>query len=236
MSLWQYRVDKRVLTQNVIEQQVETVSGPVFRVFTRQGKPLDTAAQKKEADRINSLAHSSSDQARMKQDYEAEEKRVQRLIAAMPDAFTYTYDGTVEGNVRLLFRPNPAYTPQTYEARIYHALAGEVWVQPQLKRLVKIDGHIESEIDFGYGLLGKIEKGGAFQIVRQQVAENRWKTSLIEVHVSGRLVFFKTISKDQRELRSAFQQVPASMTVHDAVTLLNEMPPLSPTPSAAPNP
>jgi hypothetical protein len=164
----------------------------------------------------------------MKQDYDAEEKRLQRLIGFMPDAFTYTYDGMVEGNLRLLFRPNPAYNPQTYEARVFHALAGELWIQPQLKRLVRVDGHIESEIDFGYGLLGKIEKGGTFQVRREKVAENRWKTSLIDVHLSGRIVFFKAISKDQREERSHFQQVSSSMSVQDAVTLLNTMPPLQP--------
>ncbi len=227
-SLWQYRVDKRVLTQTTIEQQVETGAGPVHRVFARQGQPLDAAAQKKESDRLNSLLRNPADQARMKQDYDAEEKRLQRLIGAMPDAFTYSYDGMVEGNLRLSFRPNPAYTPQTYEARVYHALAGEIWIQPQLKRLVKVDGRVANEIDFGYGLFGRIEKGGTFQIRRQQVGENRWKTSVIDVHVSGRIVFFKAISKDQREVRSAFQPVPSNLSVLDAVALLHAMPALEP--------
>jgi hypothetical protein len=106
------------------------------------GPPLDPAAQKKETERLNNLLRNSAEQARMKQDHEAEEQRVQRLIAAMPEAFLYTYDGMADGNLRLSFRPNPAYNPQTYEARVYHALAGEIWIQPQLKRLVKIDAHI----------------------------------------------------------------------------------------------
>ena len=108
--------------------------------------------------------------------------------------------GFRSGPIRLTIR-------QTYEARVYHALAGEIWIQPQLKRLVKIDAHIMTEIDFGYGLLGRIEKGGTFQIEREQVAENRWKTSVLDVHISGRVVFFKAISKDQREVRSDFQPV-----------------------------
>jgi hypothetical protein len=220
-SLWQYRVEKRVAAQTMVEQAVETRSGLVFRVLARQGRPLDPAAQKKETDRLNNLVRNSAEQARMKQDYEAEEQRVERLIAAMPDAFLYDYDGMTEGNLRLSFRPNPAYNPQTYEARVYHALAGEIWIQPQLKRLAKIDGHIASEIDFGYGLLGRIEKGGTFQIGRDQVAANRWKTSLLDVHISGRIVFFKTISKDQHELRSGFQPVASGFSVQDAVTLLN---------------
>jgi hypothetical protein len=37
VSLWQYRVNKRVGTQTTVEQEVETLSGPVYRVLERQG-------------------------------------------------------------------------------------------------------------------------------------------------------------------------------------------------------
>ena len=138
VSLWQYRVDKRVGNQTTIEQEVETVSGPVSRVLARQGKPLDAAAQKKETDRLNNLLRNPSEQARMKQDHDVEEQRLQRLMGAMPDAFLYTYDGADDGNLRLSFRPNPAYNPPTYETRVYHALSGQIWIQPQQKRLAKL--------------------------------------------------------------------------------------------------
>jgi hypothetical protein len=220
ISLWQYRVDKRVASQATLEQEVETVAGPVSRVLARQGKPLDQAAQKKETDRLNDLQRNPAEQARMKQEQQADEQRLERLISAMPDAFLYTYNGTADGNLRLSFEPNPAYSPATYEARVYHALSGEIWVQPQLKRLVKIDAHIMNQIDFGYGLLGKIEKGGTFQIGRELVDGTRWKTSLLDIHISGRVIFFKTIGKDEREVRSSFRPVPSNTTVQNAVDLL----------------
>jgi hypothetical protein len=221
ISLWQYRVEKKVASQSLLEQEVETVDGPVYRIFARQGKPLDPGAQKKEKERLNNLLHNASEQARMKQENDSDEQRVRRLIAAMPDAFLYDYDGTADGGVRLTFQPNPAYNPPTYETRVYHALTGKVWIDAQKKRLLKIDAHIVNEIDFGYGLLGKIEKGGAFQIERVEVNETRWKTSLLDVHISGRIVFFKSISKDQHEVRSLFKPMPPTTTVQDAVTLLN---------------
>ena len=207
ISLWQYRVDKRVASQTTLEQEVETVGGTVSRVLARQGKPLDQAAQKKETDRLNNLQRNPAEQARMKQEQQADEQRLERLISAMPDAFLYTYNGTADGNLRLSFEPNPTYSPRTYETRVYHALSGEILIQPQLKRLVKIDAHIVNQIDFGYGLLGRIEKGGTFQIGREKVGDGRWKTSLLDVHISGRVVFFRAISKDERVLRSAFQPV-----------------------------
>src|SRR3984957_1653845 len=72
ISLWQYRVEKRVGSQTTIQQEVETRSGIVFRVLARQGQPLDPAAQKKETERLNNLARNTSEQARMKQDAQAE--------------------------------------------------------------------------------------------------------------------------------------------------------------------
>jgi hypothetical protein len=226
LSLWQYRVDKRVGNQTTIEQEVETVSGSVYRVLARQGEPLDEAAQKQETERLNNLLRNRAEQNRMKQDHEAEEQRLQRLMTAMPDAFLYTYDGTAEGNLRLSFKPNPAYNPPTYETRVYHALSGEIWIQPEQKRLVKIDAQIVNEIEFGYGLFGRIEKGGRFQIVREQVAKNRWKTTVLNVHISGRVVFFKSINRDQDVTRSAFKPVPSNTSIKDALTLLNS--PLTP--------
>jgi hypothetical protein len=224
VSLFQYRIDKRVGSQTVVEQEIETRSGPVFRVLECQGKPLDAAGRKKETDRLNNLVRNTSEQARMKQDHLAEEARIERLIAAMPDAFLYDYDGEQDGNLRLSFKPNPAYSPPTYEARVFHALAGVIYVQPRLKRLVGIDGHIESEIDFGYGLLGKIEKGGTFLIGRAPTGDERWKTTRVNVHVSGRIIFFKDISKDQDEKRSEFKPVAEDMSVQNAVSILNALP------------
>jgi hypothetical protein len=221
VSLWQYRVEKRVASQTTVEQEIETVSGPVYRVLARQGRPLDEAGQKKETERLNNLLRNSAEQATMERAYQADEQRLQRLIAAMPDAFLYTYDGMTDGNLRLSFRPNPAYNPATYEGRVYHALAGEIWIQPQQKRLVKLDAHIFAEVDFGFGLLGRIEKGGTFQIVREEVGHPRWKTVLVDVHISGRLVLFKTISKDQHVVRSDFRPVPSNLSVQGAVAMLN---------------
>jgi hypothetical protein len=221
VSLWQYRVDKRVGNQTTIEREVETVAGPVSRVLARQGKPLDAAAQKKETDRLNNLLRNSAEQARMKQDHEAEEQRLERLMGAMPEAFLYTYDGADDGNLRLSFKPNPAYNPPTYETRVYHALSGKIWVQPDQKRLFKIDAQIVNDIEFGYGFFGRIEKGGRFQIARTQVAANRWKTTMLNVHISGRVVFFKSINRDQDVKRSAFKPMPSNTSVKDAVALLN---------------
>jgi len=43
---------------------------------------------------------------------------------------------------------------------------------------------------------------------------------MLNVHISGRVVFFKSINRDQDLTRSAFKPMPSNTSVQDAVTLL----------------
>ena len=42
--------------------------------------------------------------------------------------FSYEYAGEENGCYRLRFRPNPDYPAHSIEARIFHAMSGELWV------------------------------------------------------------------------------------------------------------
>jgi hypothetical protein len=77
-------------------------------------------------------------------------------------------------------------------------------------------------VEFGYGLLGYINKGGVFAIHRQRVNPTHWKTDLIDIHVAGRVLLFKTVNKEQHEVRSGFRAVPESTTLEQAQALLNK--------------
>jgi hypothetical protein len=78
-------------------------------------------------------------------------------------------------------------------------------------------------VDFGYGILGHVEKGGTFEIHREQVSEARWKTDLVEVHIQGKMLLFKNVTKDQREARSDFHPVPHDISVVAAKELLDQV-------------
>ncbi|HEV2275391.1 MAG TPA: hypothetical protein VGR96_14565 [Acidobacteriaceae bacterium] len=219
-SYWEYRVEKRVVHRRFAEEQIETPEGPVFRVLSRDGKPLDPAEQKQETARLEDLIRNPGKQAKAKQEHEADEQRLERLMKAMPDAFEYAYDGAEGHEVRLKFQPNPAYVPPTYETRIYHALSGEMWIDPQQKRLLRVNGKLIEQVDFGFGLLGRVEKGGTFDIRREQVNPTHWKTDWVNVQISGHLILFKSVSADQREVRSNFRPVPQNLSLRQAVSLL----------------
>jgi hypothetical protein len=46
--------------------------------------------------------------------------------------------------------------------------------------------------------LEHIDKGGTFEIGRVQVGPTQWKTAVLNIHLSGRMILFKTVNKQQR--------------------------------------
>jgi hypothetical protein len=222
-SYWAYHVDKQVGGQRVVKEEIETSHGPIFRLLANGTTPLTADQKRQEDQRLDHLLRDPSEQARVMQQQKDDEARMERLMQLMPAAFLYDYDGSPEPKqVRLKFRPNPAFTPPTYEARVFHSLAGTVLIDTDHKRLIDMSGVTIDRVDFAYGLLGHVEKGGTFEIHREPVTATHWKTNLVAVHVNGKIVFFKTISKDQREARSGFRPVPLDISLAQAKDLLDQ--------------
>jgi len=217
---WMYVIEKQDGMQTITKAQVDSTSGPLYRVLAIDGKPLNPNQQRQDNARLDRLLHDPSQQLKSKRAHDEDELKLQELMRVMPDAFLYDYDGLDGDLVRLTFRPKPQYNPPTYEARVVHNLAGTILIDPNQKRLVKLSGKLINRVDFGYGLLGHIDKGGTVEIARVEVGSTQWKTRLIDIQMSGRLVFFKTVSKQQHETRSDFRQVPSDLSLSDANALL----------------
>lgn len=222
-NFWQYRVEQQLGSRSFIKYQVETQHGPIFRILEKDGRPLTGQEERNEEKRLTMLLNSPSALARNREDHLQDEERLHRLIKFMPEAFVYEPDGPPSGDqLTLKFRPNPDFKPSTYESRVFHGLAGTIVVNVRLKRFVAMHGVVVNRIDFGYGLLGYVDKGGQFDIHRQQVNATHWKTDLVNVHVSGRIIFFKSVSKDHYETRSQFQPVITSISLPEARRLLEQ--------------
>ena len=219
---WQFQVQRRIQQQTRIEDQVETAQGPIARLALSNGQPLSPEAEQEEKARLRRLLASPAEQAEHLRAYQEDEDRIGRILAMLPDAFLYEYDGDENGCHRLRFRPNPDYPAHTIEARIFHAMSGTLWVDARMKRLVRLNGRVEETLDFGYGILGRVYKGGWFQLQRTQVSPTDWKTDRIEVHLNGRALFIKTFARETSEVRTGFLPVPAGMSLAQGLALLEE--------------
>jgi hypothetical protein len=43
------------------------------------------------------------------------------------------------------------------EANIFRGLAGELWIDQAQERLNRLDAHVIANVDFGWGILGKLD-------------------------------------------------------------------------------
>jgi hypothetical protein len=224
---WRYWVERHIAHETRLEEQVETAQGPVTRLALTNGQPASAESRRQDEERLQHLLASPSEQARHLQEYEEDEKRIGRILALLPDAFLYEYDGEENGCYRLRFHPNPDYPPHSIEARIFHAMTGTLWVDARMKRLARLDGRVAENIDFGYGILGRLYQGGWFQLQRVQVSPTDWKTERLEVHMMGRALLVKSFARETSEVRGGFVAVPAAMSLAQGLEVLDQPKPLT---------
>ena len=221
-GFWRYWVEHRSNKGTRVEEQVETGDGPITRALMTNGRPLDDQSKQVEEARLRELLNSPSQQASHRQAYHEDEGRIGRILALLPDAFLYQDAGDENGLRHLRFRPNPAYPPHSIEARIFHSMSGDLWVDARMKRLARLNGALTENVDFGFGLLGRLYRGGWFQLERTRVSATDWKTERLEVHMSGRAMLFKTVARETSEVRGGFEPVPPRMSLEQGMRVLED--------------
>jgi len=222
---WRYWVESHTPKESLREEFLETSEGPISRIELSNGRPLDAEGRQLEQARLQRLLNSPAEQARHRQEYDDNEKRIGRIVVLLPDAFLYEYVGEENGCYRLRFRPNPDYPAHSIEARIFHAMNGELWINATYKRLVRLDGHLNQDVSFGFGILGRLYQGGWFSMQRTQVSSTDWKTERFELHMKGRAILFKIITQEISEIRSGFAPVAARLDLVKGAALLYRIEP-----------
>jgi hypothetical protein len=231
---WRYWIERYSGKETKVEETVETPDGPVARLELTDGHALTAEARAEEDHRLRELLNSPGEQAQRRKAYVEDERRIGRILALLPDAFLYE-PAQEEGKsermpecpcYHMRFRPNPAYPTHSIESRIFHAMAGDLWISVDHKRLVRLDGKLRENVDFGYGILGRLYKDGWFRLERTHVTggsgDGDWKTERLEVHMIGRAMLFKTIGRETSEVRSGFTPVPAGLSLQQAASLVRQ--------------
>ncbi len=223
-----YRQRKVDAKGSVVKQIVETKDGDVARLLERDGKPLPAEEEQAEAERLNNLlAHPEIQEHRHKKEQE-DSARGDEMVRMLPDAFLYTFDGMVEGPsglcYRLKFKPNPAFTPPDREGEVYHGMVGELWVDQSQLRLAKIDAHLISDVNFGWGVLGRLYKGGSILVQNADVGLHHWETIHMKLNLQGKLLMLKSVDYSTTEDFSDFKVQPQELGYQEAIRLLQKTP------------
>jgi hypothetical protein len=216
-----HKIDDGKITTKEI---VETKDGDVARLLATGDKPLSGDAEQAEIDRLNNLlAHPEIQEHRHKKEQE-DSTRANEMIRLLPDAFLYHFEGMVDGPngacFRLSFKPNPNFTPPDREGEVYHGMTGELWIDQRQERMVKLDAHLIADVNFGWGILGKLFKGGSILVEQKDVGTGHWETTHMKLNLQGKVLMVKSLNIQTTEDASNFEPVRPQMSYQDAVHML----------------
>lgn len=201
------------------EKVVETSDGTLHRLLAIDGRPLSPAETKAEGDRIAALVKNPDAFRRLNAAHAEDEAHAAQLLQLLPKAFLLAPAGEENGCVRFAFRPNPVFQPVTYEERAIHAMGGTVSLRQPMDRLCTLYAKILEPVEFGFGFLGRIDQGGSFNLERIPVDGSNWKSDRIGVHVQGKVLMMKSLTREQDVHRTEIQVIPQHLTLAQAAQL-----------------
>jgi hypothetical protein len=214
--------DHRDTTRDIIE----TAQGDVARLIAINNQPLTAEANQAELERLHTLANHPEIQEHRHQRELKDAARVNRLMHLLPDAFLYRDQGMTPCPSstgvchHLTFSPNPTFEPPDVEANIFRGLAGEVWIDQAQERLARLDAHVIANVDFGWGILGKLDKGGTIQLEQSDVGDHDWELTTLKLNLKGKALLLKSLNIQLTEQATRFSQVPPGTDYRKAIELL----------------
>src|ERR1700687_221025 len=139
---WMHRLEKEQYGKKQVEEIIETKEGSLGRLLSINDRPLTAKQQAEEDQRVQELMTSRSAKRKLQRALEAETLQGRRLFKMLADAFVFNYAGGDGNLVKLSFKPKPSFHPPSLEARVFHDMQGEMWVDCQQERLAAFNSHL----------------------------------------------------------------------------------------------
>ena len=222
-----YRDHVESKNHSVTKEVIETPQGGLASTITINGQPLTAEQRDKENRKLEKFANDSEARRKALEASKEDDQRDELMLTSLPDAFLYTYAGTQPGPngeelVHLTFKPSPKFSPPNHETRVYEGMQGDILIDRKAMRIAKIDGTLFKDVDFGWGILGRLYKGGKFYIEQRDVAGGRWETVRQTLEFNGKILMVKPLSIYSTETATDFRPVPTNLTVAQALELLHK--------------
>ena len=221
---FRFRLRKADEKGSTTKEIIQTRDGDVAHLIAVNDKPLTPETQQRETERLNNLLAHPELQANRQKKEKADSDRGDEMVRLLPDAFLYTNHGIVPGpngpSYRLTFEPNPKFLPPDREAEVYHGMAGELWIDVAERRLTRLDGHLISDVNFGWGVIGRLYKGGTILVEQKDVGMHHWEQIHLRLDLNGKILMVKPLRIQTTEDAWDFHPVEKEMTYQDAIKLL----------------
>jgi hypothetical protein len=218
-----YRMRKSSPRLTTTKEIVETSQGFVARLVAVNDLPLGGADEQREQARLDALLANPGLQRHRKRGEDQDASIVLKILRMLPQAFLYQYAGEAQepaGAVqKFTFRPNPQFNPPDLETQALTSMTGELWIDASHRRVARLEGHLQQDTDYGWGILGKLDKGGWLVIEQADVGGRQWRIVHVQLRMNLRILF-KTKSFDTVEQMSGYAPVPAGIDYRQAIQML----------------
>ena len=204
------------------EKVVETDAGKIRMLLAEDGHPLSPDRIAQERGRLAAIVADPEGFAKKSQSAKDDEAHARQMLSLVNRAFLFSDARTEGAYLRVDFRPNPDYETQSLEERVLHAMSGTMLIDPQAMRLHHIEGRLPADVSIGFGLIATVHAGSSFATTRDRMGEPDWKTTLVDTAINGRVIFFKSIARNEHSEHSNFVRVPNNLSVAQAVAMVEQ--------------
>lgn len=209
-TAFMYRDHDVTPEQDTLYGVVETPEGNLRRKLEDHGRPLSASDRAADEARIHALLGDPAAQKKLQRDAAHDDDQADELLNLLPKAFVWTIVSENGDLVTLSFKPDPAFSPNSMEARVFADMAGQVVVARGENRIRSMRGQMVDDVKILGGLVGRLHKGGTFQVEHREVAPHHWQLTELHVHIAGKILFnFKTIGSQEDEVKTEYKVSPA---------------------------
>jgi len=224
---YMFRDSTEYKDHSTTKEIIRTRQGGLTTTLLLNGHPLSAEERRKEDQKLEKFANDPEARRKRRDANKADDKRAELMLTSLPDAFLYTYVGTDHGPngeelVHLKFKPNPGFNPPNRETAVYQGMQGDLTIDCKAMRIAKIDGTLFKDVDFGWGILGRLFKGGRFIIVQRDVGGGHWEEVQETLQFNGRILLLKSLTIWSTETMTDFRPVPSDLTTAQALDMLHK--------------
>jgi hypothetical protein len=198
----------------------ETSDGSVARLISIDDRPLSPDDEQKEQARLDALLEDPDLQRHRKKSEDTDLERALMILRALPTAFLYQYAGTADGPTgkveKFTFKPNPEFTPPNLETQVLTAMYGQIWIDATHERVTRLEGHLQRDVEVGWGFLGRLNKGGWVVIEQANVVAGQWRAVHFQMVMTARVLFWTKVF-DTTEDETRFAPVPVGLSYAQAI-------------------
>ncbi len=207
------------------KEVIQTPQGGLLRTIAINDKSLTPEQRAKDDQKLQKFANDPDARRKRKESNKEEDQREALMLTSLPEAFIYSYAGEQPGPnggplIHLTFKPNPKFNPPNHETMVYQGMQGDMLIDAKAARIAKMDGTLFKDVDFGWGILGKLYKGGRFLIEQRDVGGGHWETVNQSLQFNGKILLLKPLTISSTETTTDFRPVAANLTTAQALELL----------------